>query len=650
MFDRLVCNGWLAKLALTAALGAALGAASGLAGCGGQGAGAGGGAQTSGTGASIVEIISEKSALKSSGADQTALQILVKDSGNRPVVGQQVVLQADSGLVVADAATTNTQGVVTGKLSITAGDRSNRTIKLSASVGALKSEISIAVTGTKLTATVDKSALVIGETATLSAIVEDDLGLPLVNEEVTFASKAGNPVPASGRTDSKGKVVVTVAVTKAGADTITVDAPRVRPNPAGLITLQVADPTATETLQVTGAPTISIDPPVVAQRLTVKLSRPNGDIANKVLKVTTTRGSIVDPGVPFATNAQGIVLVDLLPGSSVGQVLVTAEAINPASGLYDGKGLKGQYNGAFITSLPAGFDIQTNPNVVSVNRPGGGTQRSEIRVRVYDATVNRNPVTNAFVRFRLVNDPSGGSLLSGGTSTNVDGFATTTYIAGERESGTDEVVVEATVEGVAAPKTAKLTVAGSPLFVSIGSGNTLTDTGDATTYQKDFNVRVTDSAGVAVKDVPITVRLLPQFYVKGRHLWNSERWTNASSFRICPNEDKNFDGTINAGLGEDSNNDGRLFPGQVAAARPRLNESVRTDDNGSVKVTITYARSWAYWAQFEIEVSAQVGGSQGRATEEFLLIGATGDFTAQDTSPPGEFSAYGVDTTNCSAN
>ncbi|MFM1990051.1 MAG: hypothetical protein RJA99_3008 [Pseudomonadota bacterium] len=646
---RLTALAWAASLCTAAA----------LAGCGGQGAGGGGSAATSGTTPVALEIFSEKGELKASGADETALQILVKDAGNRPVPGQVVTLTADSGVVATDTVATNGQGVVTGKLSISAGDRANRTIRLTATVGTLKTLLDMPVTGTRLTASADKSALVIGETVKITATLEDDLQVPLANEDITLSSALGNAVPASARTDSKGRIEVSFQVTKAGAnELITVDAPRVRPSPAGAVALQIADPSVTETLRVTGPQTIAIDPPVTAQPVTIRLSRPNGDIANKELKVTTTRGTIVDTGSPVRTDASGVATVQLRPGTSVGQVLVTAEMRNPVSGLFDGTGLRGQFNATFITQLPSDFDLQANPNSVSLNVSGGGTQRSEIKVRVYDATTNRNPVTGAFVRFRLLNDPSGGSLLSGGATTGTDGFASTTYIAGDRESGTDQVVVEATVEGVAAPKTATLTVAGSPLFVSIGSGNTLTDTGDKTTYQKDFNVRVTDSAGVAVKDVPVTVRLLPRYYVKGRHWWNGLLWTNGPMLvgsppvsvrqrAQCANEDLNFDGSINptggpAGGTEDLNGDGRLWPGQVAAARPRLNEAVRTDDTGSVKVSITYARSFAYWAAFEVQVSAQVGGSQGRATTPFLLVGAPEDFSSETTPPPGRDSPYGT--------
>lgn len=655
---RVVALGWAASLCVVA----------GLAGCGGQGAGAGGSSSTGGTPPVAVEIYADKSSLRSSGADETALQILVKDAGNRPVPGQLVSLSSDSGLVTTNTVATNGQGVVTGKLGITAGDRANRSIKLVATVGSLRSEMTVQVTGTRLTATADKSALVVGDTVKISAQLEDDLQQPLANETVTFSSALGNPVPASARTDVKGKVEVSFAVIRAGSnEVISIDAPRVKPNPAGMVSLQIADPTVTETLQVTGPALIPIDEPVTPQRISIRLSRPNGDIANKDVNVTTTRGTILT-AMPVRTDSSGNVSVDLLPGTmsgpdlltSVGQTLVTAEMRNPASGLFDGKGLRGQLNTIFIARQPNDFDVQANPNAVSLNVPGGGTQRSEIRVRVYDKSKNRNPVTGAFVRFTLKNDPSGGSLLTGGVTTGTDGFASTTYVAGDRESGTDQVIVEASVEGVATKKTTTLTVAGSPLFVSIGTGNTLTPTGDSTTYQKDFNVRVTDSAGVAVKDVPVTVRLLPRFYFKGTHWYNGKFWTNSPrpiigtnpvQYEImsvqCPNEDLNFDGTIDptggpSGGTEDTNGDGRLFPGQVAAARPRLNESVRTDDTGSVRVTVTYARSFAFWAQYDIQVSAQVGGSQGRATTGFLLPGLTEDFTTETTPPPGQESPFGT--------
>ena len=75
--------------------------------------------------------------------------------------------------------------------------------------------------------------------------------------------------------------------------------------------------------------------------------------------------------------------------------------------------------------------------------------------------------------------------------------------------------------------TASLTVNQTALFIALGTGNVITNV-DTQTYRKDWVVYVTDSNGVPVNGVTLTIKAIPVGYRTGRLAWNARcerpRW------------------------------------------------------------------------------------------------------------------------------
>ncbi len=65
-------------------------------------------------------------------------------------------------------------------------------------------------------------------------------------------------------------------------------------------------------------------------------------------------------------------------------------------------------------------------------------------------------------------------------------------------------------------KAAKLTISQQPLFVRISTNNEIAKVNNNLDYEKLFSIYVTNAAGQGVAGAPVSVRLLPLYYYKGR--------------------------------------------------------------------------------------------------------------------------------------
>ena len=215
------------------------------------------------------------------------------------------------------------------------------------------------------------------------------------------------------------------------------------------------------------------------------------------------------------------------------------------------------------------------------------------------------------------------------------------------------MVITAAVQGTAVSGTTALTVGGQTVFLSLGTGNTI-NSPDQATYSITYAVLALDAQGAAVANVPITLKVLPISYVKGRRVWNGTTWATVPSTlgsdpdaappgaSTCANEDTDYSGNINSLPNKDYNGNGRLDPGNVAAVSP---SSGTTDQNGELAVAITYPKDHAYYVTVQFVATTSVAGTQSSASATFQLPGAAADFNTQTIAPPGPFSPYGQGTT-----
>jgi hypothetical protein len=295
----------------------------------------------------------------------------------------------------------------------------------------------------------------------------------------------------------------------------------------------------------------------------------------------------------------------------------------------------------------SGASAIANPVVVASNSVGSTTNQSEVRVLFLTAL--NSPLPNMRVRFFITSTALPGESLSTGSTlvySDASGTAKTSYIAGTIGSPTDGVVIKACYDAndfdaASCPQsvTTKLTVAANPVNVTIGTDNKIEKTASGISYIKKFEIQVVNSAGQAVKDVPLSAVVDVQGY------WKSKQWgpplsstvgdyvlldsssnpISGSEHKWCPNEDLNRNGVLDVlPVPEDVNGDGALTPRQsdVAIAFP---SGSKTDANGLAQIQLQYPQNVAGWERVKITVTAGVSGSEGAATYTYVLLPEQGD-------------------------
>lgn len=151
------------------------------------------------------------------------------------------------------------------------------------------------------------------------------------------------------------------------------------------------------------------------------------------------------------------------------------------------------------------------------------------------------------------------------------------------------------------------------LTVRIGTDNLIEDLKEQLSYRKRYAVIVSDNAGIPKANATVLATLRARQYQVG--FWTSctgpncgaTKWVQyelSSGAGIASEDTSNF-GTCDAG--EDANGDKVLTPGNVAS----YTVSSQSDANGLAIINIVYPKSFAYWVVANLEVTAQVGGSEG---------------------------------------
>jgi len=262
------------------------------------------------------------------------------------------------------------------------------------------------------------------------------------------------------------------------------------------------------------------------------------------------------------------------------------------------------------------------------------------------------PVANAPVRFRIASSPPFGKLSIDTTASpvlsNGGGLVSARFVAGAATTGTDQIVVCASVDGVATlppPATASpcnaneravnLTISQQPLFVKISTDEKIAVVFSNQLYEKVFVVYVTDAAGRGVPNAQVSTRLLPLKYYKGSMAYSMVTpagWRFVARTQ-CDNEDKNFNGVLDS-VDVDLNMDGRLWPGQSATVSLDNNGLTATgSDAGYVLLRVRHGKSFSFYADYQIEARAATGGSETSTSYVYTLGAAEADVTG--TATPG---------------
>jgi len=181
-----------------------------LAACGGGGGSAGtppfGGSDGTSTVSDLVVTPSLTQIQNTTNASVTVTVTAVNSTRNA-VADAPVVISADnSAIVVAGAATTDSNGQVTATVSIGAS-RSNRDITITATSGSISASTVVHVTGTTLTSTLVPAVVQPSAAAQVQYILKDASGSLMADVDITVTAAGLTPSSVTGKTGANGDFV-----------------------------------------------------------------------------------------------------------------------------------------------------------------------------------------------------------------------------------------------------------------------------------------------------------------------------------------------------------------------------------------------------------------------------------------------------------
>lgn len=578
-----------------------------------------------------VQLLASKTSIGTNDSTGTNIIALVKDTNNNLVSGVPVTINSSGGNLQGAPFTTDQTGTAKGTLT-TSNMLSNGQISLTATAGSsTSSALVITVSGTALTLTGATSAT-IGSQQSYSLTLTDSTGSPIASQPIALATSSGSLSAPTVTTDTKGAATFTftpgttdavLTATATNLNASTTQNVSVSQNATSITT-----PTENQILY------IGQSYPVTAN---VRLSGAAQNGAS--VTFTTTRGTLT--ASTATSDVSGNATVNISSNTS-GPALISAAA----------NGVTGIRNIVFSALTAQNVIVQAATSVIPTN---GSTQ---IQAQVQDN--NGNAVVGATVNFTLLYENSGGTLSSATTTTNSQGIATVTYTAGGNTD--NNFTIQATVpaqlpaQPTAVSGQVALSVAGKSFSVVIGEDNLIFKNTANATYERTYNVIVTDNTGAPVQGAAIQLRALPKYYGKGawRLQTGATNWTqfykaypsgtdvlgtNGGSILFgCASEDTNGNGVLDPG--EDINGNGTLQPGNVVTFSPA---NPVTDANGTAVFKIIYGQNYGGWVYNSITATAIVSGTEGTNTlSEWLGVVAADTASGNTSGPAGNPSPFGV--------
>jgi hypothetical protein len=489
-----------------------------------------------------------------------------------------------------------------------------------------------------------------GETATVTITAIDANRNALAEIPITLSADSGIVVASAAQTDASGKITATF---EPGSDRGNRDV-TIRATSGAITTTTILKVQGT-TLSLSASPPTATSPTTPIELAATVVDAASVPLSNVVVSFATTGGTL--SSAVATTDTTGVAKVTLT--GVVSNVTVTATGANASSQASVQAGTTQLPQLAPQNVIIRDLSVQVNPSVVAPNGPGSQANFSQLEIRVLGDLVPALgiPVGNAPVRFRIASSPPFGTLSVDTTMapvlSNLAGLASARFIPGEATTGTDQVVICASVDGVAslpigatevrAPcnlneKPVRLTVSQQSLFVRISTNNEIQKVDNNLNYEKLFSIYVTNAAGQGVAGANVSARLLPLKYYKGHMEYIGGNWTPVAPIYECENEDKNFNGILDSG-DVDLNNDGKLYPGQSAAFT--LDNGGVTDSSGFVILRVKHGQSFYFWAEYQIEARTSTAGTERLTTMDYRLSAATADVTSQ-SGPGFAVSPFGV--------
>jgi hypothetical protein len=569
------------------------------------------------------------------GSAPATIKALVVDGSNNVVAGVPVNFQATSGALSITQGTTDATGTAIATLS--AGTSSqNRAITVTAAAGTSSATIQIAVVGTTLTLS-GPTSLVQGAQASYTTTLSDSGGAGIVGQAITLVSVNGNTIaPATVTTGTLGSATFTVTAVNAGADTLSASAfgGALQSSPQSL---SVSNQSFTVAVHPTPPATAGAIPVGAANAVPVTVTwTATGAGQTGTVNFATSRGTVTPTSVTVngGTMAQTVTLYS----TSAGPAILSATAVQSGVTV-----ATAQTAVSFVApvSTAAAISIQANPSRVATQG-----QSTVVATVVDGSTPSPNPVLGATVNFTLT-DSTGGTLSAGSAITNAQGQATVTYTATSLSSTPNGVSIQADVQSnISISSSTSLTVGGQTVFLSLGTGNTISAL-SSTQYELPYSVQAADASGAGLSGVTVTFSVQSITYLMGHMVFVSPSWgpvysvpapSNCSATKVWE-----MNGTIVSPA--PSPTTGYVLtdiPGSVATTDV---SSAVTGTGGTANVNLIYPKDHAYWVSVALTATATVSGTQNSTTATFILPGLSADYSNQAVAPPGQISPYGENTT-----
>lgn len=552
------------------------------------------------------------------GGDGVLISVFVKDANNNALPSATVSFKTDTGTMSSVSKFTNAAGLATAVFSAGA-EKSNRIATITVSSGIEKTDLKLPVTGTRLSLS-GPSSLIIKNKATFDIVVTDSKGNVVPGLSISGTSALGNGLVVSGGatvTNGSGQISFTYTADKAGTDALVFSGGGATVSPVPAMVVSGEDFSFTSPEAGTKVD-VGVDEEVTVTLLVGGVGKPETQI-----NFAATGGTLSEASVKTDSKGKAKVKVN---SSSAGPVTVQATV--------EGSATSATLPLVVVAKDPSRLVLQVNPTAIAPNASSASGNQAQVVAKLTDLA--GNPVQGQIVNFTRVADPSGGNLLQASATTDASGQASVAYRSGSESTANNGVVLRGTVATKpTVTGDATLTVNQTALFIALGTGNVISNL-DPQTYRKDWVVYVTDSNGIPVNGVTLTIKAIPTNYRTGRLRFLDPVWTYVSPIWSCRNEDANTNGTLDTG--EDDNFDGVLWPGNVISVTPG---NVQTVD-GRATISLIYAESYVPWVEVKLTASATVTGTESKTSVEFIVTGLAADFSSATVSPAGVISPFGL--------
>lgn len=583
--------------------------------------------------AATISLSASSTSVASDNSTTSTITAIVADASNAAISGVAVTFSADTGLLSASSATSDSSGKATVTFSSGTTNPASRTATITATASGKSTQIPILISGATITVASSASSLVIGgSNATLTVTVKSGAGAIIPGQAVTLSASGTGAVtlaPASGTTDSSGAVTSTVTPTGAGTVTVTVSAVGITRTinytvSGASVAFQITSPATEPSAASIGvATTVTVSAPSPTTRVTFVSTLGTWDASGSSSITKSVSGGTVSATLTSVTSGVANVYVYDASNATINSSRTIAFTAPSAS--------------AYRITL------QSSPSVVAPTK-GGTTGVSTLLASVFD--VSGNPVRDVTVGFSILNSTGGGETIlpvvattaQFATSTTTLGQAIATFTSGSLPTTAAGVQIRATVIGTSiatnalpSGSDASVVIGGTAGSVTIGRASSGASDPSNTLYILPMSVLVADVNGNPVSNTNVSLSAWPIAFNTSNSACAVDPANDYyNEDDVFPSDPSKFE-NLSLDSGEDGvrlsypsrtpiaggTSDGKMSPPNSASGT--LPAGVTTDANGVATFNLTYTKSNALFIMARITARTFVQGTETKGQVVFRL-------------------------------